>query len=80
MIMDIKAALTHNLTYVVESLFGWSLVATGHVVGLTIEQPFIQEILPWVQLVVYLLAGATSLFTLYKIRKDIRSEDKNKPK
>ncbi len=70
---DLKTAIAHNLLYVIESVFTWFLVCFAHVIGMTIHSDFV-DILPIVQFVVYILAGATSILTMYKISKELKKK------
>jgi len=64
----------HNLLFIIESVFAWFLVGFAHIVGLTVETTFVAELLPYIQLAVYALAGATSVFTMYKIHMDLKKK------
>jgi len=68
----LSEVLWHNAVYLSESITAWVLVCFAHIIGLSVEHPIIIDILPYIQLVVYVLAGVTSIATLYKIHKDLK--------
>lgn len=69
---DIPHVLWNNAVYISESVTAWVLVAFAHIIGLSVDHPIIIDILPYIQLVVYILAGCTSLATLWKIKKELK--------
>lgn len=71
MIHRLTEAISHNSTYVLEAITAWVLVIFGNIVGRTVEHPVIVDVLPYVQLVSLILASCASIYTIYKIRKDL---------
>lgn len=72
MTQHLPHVLWNNAVYISESVTAWVLVAFAHIIGLSVDHPIIIDILPYIQLVVYILAGCTSLATLWKIKKELK--------
>lgn len=72
MTQHLPHVLWNNVVYISESATAWVLVAFAHIIGLSVDHPIIIDILPYIQLVVYILAGCTSLATLWKIKKELK--------
>lgn len=72
LLMQLKHSLSHNSTYVIETLGVWLVFVWSHVLGMNAERPNVYDVLPYVQLISLVLASCASAYTIYKIRRDLK--------
>ena len=76
-LLHLRTVLWNDMQYVLGSVTSWILVAFGHIVGLQVKVPFVLDVLPYFQIGSLTLASIASLYTIYKIRIDLKGKNKN---
>ena len=67
-----------NIHYVLESIAIWFTLAVFHIFGKTVDpHSFIVACMPYIDFIAKFAATIASLYTIYKIHKDLNKKRKN---
>lgn len=77
-IQSLLEAIWANMHFVLESITVWFILGVFHVFGTTIDpHSFITACMPYIDAFAKFAATIASLYTIYKIHKDLNKKRKN---